>query len=349
MMSFEDYQHILRTDRIANMNHTPSMRALIVDEAHAPFRLTTIPRPVPGAGEVLVRMAAAGINPLDAKVRAGQAAHARQPLPAVLGMDLAGTVEALGPQVTGWQTGEEVYALGAGIGGLQGALAEFVVVDARLLARKPATLSMREAASLPLVLITAWEGLVDRAGVGAGQRVLVQGGAGGVGHVVVQLALAYGARVFATGSSRHRALIEGLGATFIDYQQQSVDDYVALYTAGEGFDVVYDTVGGATLDASFKAARVYSGHVVSCLGWGQHSLAPLSFRGATYSGVFTLLPMLTGQGREHHGRILAEAAWLIDNGKLTPVVDERRFGLSTANAAYDLLAGGARGRVVIDL
>lgn len=138
------------------------------------------------------------------------------------------------------------------------------------------------------IKITAWEGLVDRARVSAGDKVLIHGGAGGVGHVAVQLARAFGAEVYATGSAGQRSIIEGYGATFIDYREDSVEDYVAEFTAGEGFDIVYDTVGGETLDASFKAARIYSGHVLSCLGWGQHSLAPLSFRGATYSGVFTL-------------------------------------------------------------
>lgn len=325
------------------------MHALIVDAVDAPFRLATIPKPVAGAGQMLVRIRASGLNPLDGKIRAGQAAHARQPLPAVLGLDLAGTVEAVGPDAGEWQPGDDVYALATGIGGAQGSLADYAVVDARLLAKKPETLSMREAAVLPLVLITAWEGLVDRARVGSGHKVLIQGGAGGVGHVAVQLAIAYGAQVYATGSARHRSVIEGLGATFIDYQQQSVEAYVAQYTAGEGFDIVYDTVGGETLDASFRAARTYHGHVVSCLGWGQHSLAPLSFRGATYSGVFTLLPLLTGKGREHHGQILAEAARLIDAGKLKPIMDERQFDLHSANAAYDLLASGAQGRLAIEI
>lgn len=325
------------------------MNALIVDTVNGPFRLTSIVRPLAGPGEVLVRIRASGLNPLDGKIRAGQAAHARQPLPAVLGMDLAGTVEAVGPLVGEWQVGDEVYALGTGIGGVQGSLAEFAVVDVRLLAKKPASLSMGEAAVLPLVLITAWEGLVDRARVGIGHKVLIQGGAGGVGHVAVQLALAFGADVYATGSARHRATIEGLGATFIDYQQQTVEDYVALHTEGEGFDIVYDTVGGETLDASFRAARTYTGHVVSCLGWGQHSLAPLSFRGATYSGVFTLLPLLTGKGREHHGEILAQAAGLIDAGKLKPIMDPRQFDMHSANAAYDLLANGAQGRLAIEI
>ncbi|WP_457376046.1 zinc-dependent alcohol dehydrogenase family protein [Pseudomonas tolaasii] len=325
------------------------MNALIVDTVNGPFRLTSIARPLAGPGEVLVRIRASGLNPLDGKIRAGQAAHARQPLPAVLGMDLAGTVEAVGPLAGEWQVGDEVYALGTGIGGVQGSLAEFAVVDVRLLAKKPASLSMGEAAVLPLVLITAWEGLVDRARVGIGHKVLIQGGAGGVGHVAVQLALAFGADVYATGSARHRATIEGLGATFIDYQQQTVEDYVALHTEGEGFDIVYDTVGGETLDASFRAARTYTGHVVSCLGWGQHSLAPLSFRGATYSGVFTLLPLLTGKGREHHGEILAQAAGLIDAGKLKPIMDPRQFDMHSANAAYDLLANGAQGRLAIEI
>jgi len=332
------------------MTDTLQMLALIADSAHAPLRLASIPRPAPGAGQVLVKISASGVNPLDLKIRAGQGAHARQALPAVLGIDLAGTVEALGAGVEGWQPGDEVYAMATGIGGAQGSLAQFAVVDARFLARKPVNLSMREAAALPLVLITAWEGLVDRAQVKAGQRVLVQGGAGGVGQVAVQLARAFGADVFATGSARNRAVIEGLGATFIDYQATAVEEYVARYTDGEGFDIVYDTVGGATLDASFQAVRLYRGHVVSCLGWGSHSLAPLSFRGATYSGVFTLLPLLNGKGREHHGQILEQAAQLIEAGQLRPVLDPQRFSLQTAEAAHArLLSGAAQGRLVIEI
>lgn len=332
------------------MTDSLQMRALIVDVANGPLRLVSIPRPVPGPGQVLVRIKASGVNPLDGKIRSGQAAHARQPLPAVLGMDLAGTIEALGEGVSGWLPGDEVYAMATGIGGAQGSLAQFAVVDARLLAHKPGNLSMRETAGLPLVLITAWEGLVDRARVRAGQKVLIHGGAGGVGHVAVQIARAFGAEVFATGSAGQQAIIESFGATFIDYRKSSVEDYVAEHTGGEGFDIVYDTVGGETLDASFKAARVYEGHVVSCLGWGQHSLAPLSFRAATYSGVFTLLPLLTGKGGVHHGQILRDAAKLIEAGKLKPSLDPRQFTLQTAEAAHELLAGGAaQGRLVIEI
>src|SRR6202044_4025871 len=115
------------------------------------------------------------------------------------------------------------------------------------------------------------------------------------------------------------------GATPIDYRARSVNEYVAEMTSGKGFDIVFDTVGGATLDASFIGVKRYTGHVVSCLGWGNHSLAPLSFRGATYSGVFTLLPLLSGEGRAHHGEILAQAAALAESGKLRPLLNERRF------------------------
>ncbi|MBK5351728.1 zinc-dependent alcohol dehydrogenase family protein [Pseudomonas sp. TH41] len=332
------------------MTDSLEMRALIVDSANGPLRLALIQRPVPAAGQVLVRIRASGVNPLDGKIRAGQADHARQPLPAVLGIDLAGVVEVLGEGVSGWLPGDEVYAMATGIGGAQGSLAEYAVVDARLLARKPRNLSLREAAGLPLVLITAWEGLVDRARVRAGQKVLIHGGAGGVGHVAVQIARALGAEVFATGSASQQAIFEGFGATFIDYRASSVEDYVAEYTSGEGFDIVYDTVGGETLNASFKAVRIYHGHVVSCLGWGQHSLAPLSFRGATYSGVFTLLPLLTGKGLEHHGQILREAAQLIEAGKLKPLVDPRHFTLQNAEAAHELLmSGAAQGRLVVEI
>ncbi len=225
------------------------MRAAVVDAIGQPLRVTELARPVPAQGEVLVRIHASGVNPLDTKVRAGQAAHARQPLPSVLGMDLAGVVEAVGPGVARFKRGDEVYGLAGGIGGLQGTLAEYAAVDADLLALKPHNLSMREAAGLPLVFITAYEGLVDRAKTQRGQSVLVHGGAGGVGHMAVQLARALGAEVFATGAPAHAQTIRRFGATPIDYTATSVDDYVARHTGGEGFDVVYDTVGGAVLDA----------------------------------------------------------------------------------------------------
>jgi NADPH:quinone reductase-like Zn-dependent oxidoreductase len=326
------------------------MRALVLEEFGGPLVSTELAKPAPGAGQVLVRVEASGVNPLDTKIRAGQAGHAQSTLPSVLGLDLAGTVEAVGPGVTEFRPGDAVYGMTGGVGDLPGSLAEYAAVDARLLAPRSTALTAREAAALPLVVITAWEGLVDRANVRAGQRVLIHGGAGGIGQVAVQIAVARGAEVFATGSARGLATIRELGATPIDYTSTPVAEYVAEHTGGEGFDVIFDTVGGATLDASFAAVRRYSGHVVSALGWGSHSLAPLSFRGATYSGVFTLLPMLTGLGREHHGEILREVTALADAGALRPRLDPRHFTLDTVDDAHARVADGtSAGKVVIDV
>ncbi|MEZ1434923.1 MULTISPECIES: zinc-dependent alcohol dehydrogenase family protein [Pseudomonas] len=327
-----------------------TMLAAIAESAQAPLVVRRIPRPVPAPGQVLVSVHAAGVNPLDTKIASGAGAHARQALPAVLGLDLAGTVVELGEAVEGFTLGQEVFGMAGGIGGAQGTMAEYIAVDARLIAAKPHTLGMHEAAALPLVFITAWEGLVDRANVRAGHTVLVHGGAGGVGQMAIQLAKARGAKVCATGSAGSLDFIRSLGATAIDYQAQSVESYVEQHTAGAGFDIVYDTVGGSTLDASFKAVKPYTGHVVSCLGWGEHSLAPLSFRSATYSGVFTLAPLLTGQGREHHGAILREAAELADAGQLTIRVDRQRFALDEVNDAFRQVAEGrAKGKTIIQL
>ncbi|MFC9910887.1 zinc-dependent alcohol dehydrogenase family protein [Streptomyces sp. NPDC127197] len=325
------------------------MRALVLEEFGTPLVLKETDKPVAGSGQVLVKVKASGVNPLDLKIRDGKAAHARSELPAVLGLDLAGVVEQAGED-TGFAAGDEVYGLTGGVGDLQGSLAKYAAVDARLLARKPASLSMRQAAALPLVFITAWEGLVDRAQVGPGQKVLVHGGAGGIGHVAIQIARARGAQVFSTVSPAKTESVEQLGAVPIDYTTTAVEEYVARHTGGEGFDIVFDTLGGAVLDASFTAVRTYTGHVVSALGWGSHSLAPLSFRGATYSGIFTLLPMLTGRGREHHGQIMREAATLADAGALMPRLDPRHFTLATvADAHAAVESGTAEGKIVIDV
>ena len=325
------------------------MRAAVLDEYNSPFRFAEIERPKPSAGQVLVRIKASGVNPLDTKIRTGNGAHAKQPLPAVLGMDMAGVVDELGAGVSGFSVGDEVYGLTGGVGGLQGSLAEFAAADVDLLAKKPANVTMRQAAAIPLSFITAWEGLVDRADVHAGQKVLIHAGAGGVGHVAVQLARARGAEVFATVSPEKKTIVEGYGAVPIDYRSTNVEQYVATHTGGEGFDVVYDTVGGATLDDSFVAAKVYTGHVLSSLGWGTHKLAPLSFRGATYSGVFTLLPLITGEGRAHHGEILAQAAALAEAGKLRPLLNAQRFSTADIDAAHAVVESGALGKVVIEL
>jgi NADPH:quinone reductase-like Zn-dependent oxidoreductase len=322
------------------------MQAALLEQVEKPLHISEIDRPVARHGEVLVRVKASGVNPLDLKIREGKAAHARHPLPAILGIDLAGVVEEIGPGVTGFRRGDAVYGMTGGVGGVPGSLAAFAAVDARLLAIKPSKLSMRQAAALPLIFITAWEGLIHGTDLASERTVLVLGGSGGVGHMAIQIAVASGAKVFATASASKADFIRGLGATPID-RAQPVEAFVQEHTQGKGFEVVYDTVGGEALDQAFHSVAKF-GHVVSCLGWGTHALAPLSFKAAHYAGVFTLLPLLTGEGREHHGAILREATRLAEAGKLIPHVDPREFALDQAEQAHELVrTRGNDGKVVV--
>jgi len=166
--------------------------------------------------------------------------------------------------------------------------------------------------------------------------------------VAIQIARAFGAEVFATGKASDAEALRANGASPID-RDSPVQEQVQTFTGGHGFDLVFDTVGGAVLDSSFAAIARF-GHVVSALGWGAHSLAPLSFRAGTYSGVFTLLPLLTGEGRARHGEILREATKLIEAGKLVPRLDRRVFNLSEADAAHAAVAaGGGAGKIVVSV
>ena len=296
-----------------------------------------------------MRTAATSVNPVDYKLRQAGPPIAPE-LPAVLGCDVAGRVLAVGDGVAGFAEGDEVYGCVGGVRGLPGCYAETIAADARLLAPKPAALTLREAAALPLVTITAWEGLA-RAGVQAGQSVLVHGGAGGVGHVAIQLAKARGAEVSATVSSdKKAALARSLGADHtIDYRSESVDDYVARLTGGAGFDVLYDATGGDDIAASFQAARL-NGQIVTIVSQYEADLAPMHIKGLTLHVVFMLIPMLHDIGRAEHGRILREAAALADAGKLRPQLDPKRFDLATVADAHRHLEGGhAVGKVVIDV
>ncbi|HDS1816150.1 TPA: zinc-dependent alcohol dehydrogenase family protein [Pseudomonas putida] len=332
------------------MSSQYTMRALVLDDyATGTLVEKMVERPSARAGEVLVRIVASGVNPIDNMIRQGLAPYAMPELPAILGTDLAGVVVEIGPEVTAFNVGDEVYGLTGGVRGLQGSLAEYAAVDTALLALKPKNLTMREAAAIPLVFLTAWEGMVDRAAVQAGQRVLVQGGAGGVDHIAIQIAAAHGADVYATASAGKQDIVASFGATPIDYNVTSVDEYVADFTEGKGFDIVYDTVGGQSLDDSLVAAKPY-GHVASCFAFASHNLAPGSLRCVTLSGIFVLLPMLSGEGRAHHGQLLRHATRLAEEGKLKPLMDPHRFGLAQAQAAQVLQGSGkAVGKVVIDI
>ncbi len=329
------------------------MQAMILNEygENAKFHPADLPQPPVEPGQVLVRVAATSVNTVDTMIRQlGQENLPLSPnLPAVLGMDFAGTVEAVGDGVTDFSPGDEVFGCAGGLADLQGALAEYIAADARLIARKPKALSMREAAALPLVGITAYEGL-QRANVKAGQKVLVHGGAGGVGHVAVQLARHFGADVFATGSGvAQMAAIERFGGTPIDYRTETVADYVARCTNGAGFDAVFDSVGGANMTNSFEAAAL-NGHVTTTVSLLEIDLTPAHFKGLSLHVVFMLIPMLHNHKRDVHGSILSELSKIADSGALKPLLDDKPFSLAEVGQAYDhLTSGQAIGKVVVEV
>ncbi len=315
-----------------------TMRASVIREFGDPdvFERAEVPRPEAEPNRVVVRVEATSVNPVDYKVRSGAAEALAPDFPAVLHGDAAGVVEAVGPGVTAFEPGDEVYGCVGGVGDLQGTLAEYTLADPDLLARKPPSLSMREAAALPLVTITAWDGLVDRAEIEPGQSVLVHGGTGGVGHVAVQLAKRRGAVVTATASTEEkRETALELGADYaVDYRE-SVEEYVGEYTDGRGFDVVFDSVGtgGDNLPDSFAAAA-RKGHVITTVARGSPDLNPLHDKALSFDVVFMLVPLLHGEGRARHGEILSRAASLVESGDLRPLLDETRFGFDEPAAAH---------------
>lgn len=312
------------------------------------FELRDVPKPDLQPGHVLVRIAATSVNPVDCKLRRRGPGTAPQ-LPAVLGADFSGRVEAVAGDVDRFAAGDEVFGCGGGMRGLPGgALAEYLVVDARLAARKPRRLSHRESAALPLVALTALEGL-DRASVAPGDHVLVLGGTGGVGHVVTQLARAHGACVTATASTPDRArLAAELGAqTVADHTRESPAEIAARVTGGRGFDTVFDASGGTDPNRSVPAAR-RNGHVVVIAGKGAHDLAPLFARGQSLHCVMVLIPMLCGEGRAAHGALLERIADFADRGELRPLLDDHAYALAEASEAHRRVEEGrALGKVVV--
>ena len=316
----------------------------------AEFTLSDLPRPEVSVGYVLVKVAAASVNTVDTMIRQmGKELPLSPELPAILGMDFSGTVEAVGDGVSNFSPGDEVYGCAGGLADLQGSLAEYMVVDAKLIARKPKKISMREAAALPLVGITAYEGLL-RAQTHAGQKVLVHGGTGGVGHVAVQLAKHMGADVYATISSDKQAkIVEQYGATAINYKNESVADYVAQHTNGAGFDVVYDSVGGENMLNSFEAAAL-NANVTTTVSMLELDLTQAHFKGLSIHVVFMLIPMLYNHKREEHGKILSKLSEIVDAGELQPLLDEQQFSLAEVGKAYDRLTSGqAIGKVIVEI
>jgi NADPH:quinone reductase len=327
------------------------MKAIIIDrfgDANI-FQETDLPMPEVLANHVLIRVTATSVNPVDYKIRQGLVADIASSFPAVLHGDVAGTIATVGAGVDRFKVGDEVYACAGGVKGTSGALAEYMLADVRSIAHKPKSLTMAAAAALPLVSITAWEGLIDRAKVRPGQKVLVYGATGGVGHIGVQLAKWAGATVYALVSSdRKAAIARHLGADItINYCDRSVEEFVAEHTNARGFDVVFDTVGNDNLQNAFKAAKL-NGTVVSIVSLSQQDLSLLHAKGLTLHLVFALIPMLFNVDRDRHGEILSKLAQLVDEGKIRPLLDAQTFSMAEIAAAHRYAESGrAIGKVVL--
>lgn len=327
------------------------MRAMVIHAFGPPdvFRAEKISRPEVRAGHVLIRVAATSVNPLDDKIRRNGSVIPFSPaLPAVLHGDVAGVIEAVGEHVTAFRPGDEVYAFAGGVKGLGGALADYLLADADLVAPRPASLPLAQAAALPQAGIAAWDGLMERARIQAGQTVLVHGATGGVAHLAIQIAKAAGARVFATTSTDEKARIAcELGAEgVINYRTQNVAESVAAYTGGKGFDVVFDSIGGANLARSCEVAAV--GGTVISVAAATLDIGLLYQKALSLHAILILLPLLSGIGRATHGRILRDLARLVDAGKIRPLIDEHVFTFREVAGAHQLLeAGQALGKVVL--
>ena len=316
------------------------------------LQLQEVPNPgVPvGSTELLVRLVAAGINPIDTKLRKRGTFYPEQ-MPAILGCDGAGIVEAVGAGVQRFRVGDAVYFCNGGLGGHQGNYAEYTVVDERFAAHKPESLSFAEAAGAPLVLITAWEALYERGRLEPGEKVLIHAGAGGVGHVAIQLAKLKGASVATTVSSEEKArFVRQLGADHvINYKQTDFAQAALDWTNGEGVDLAFDTVGGETFYKTFPAVRIY-GDIVTILEPDANTVWKVARNRNLRIGLELMLtPMLLNlvEAQQHHGKILAECADWIDQGKLRIVVSHQ-FPLEDAAKAHQLLeSGNIAGKIVL--
>ena len=311
------------------------MRAVVLERFGGPevLELRDVPDPKPGPGEVLVRVVASGTNPVDGKLRQDASWAGLKP-PLVLGYDASGVVEAVGPGAD-LAVGDEVFYTPEIFGNPHGTYAELNVVPARLAARKPVGLSHQEAAAIPLAAGTAWEAVIRRLALRAGETILVHGGAGGVGSFAVQFARAAGARVLATASADNQRALAELGADVtIDYKKESPAEVALRETGGRGVDAVFDTAG-VNVVPSFAATRPF-GRLATLRGFkGDATMAYV--RNQTIHGVF-----LTRERKR-----LEEMTPLFERKLVRPIIDAV-LPLADARKAHERLdTGHGRGKIVL--
>ncbi|WP_163993574.1 zinc-dependent alcohol dehydrogenase family protein [Pyxidicoccus caerfyrddinensis] len=312
------------------------MRAMVLPRFGGPelFEVRDVPTPTPGPGQVLVRVIASGTNPVDAKLRQDGTWAGLQP-PAVIGYDASGVVEQVGPGVTDFKAGDEVFYTPEIFGNPHGTYAEFNLVSASIIAKKPPSLSHEEAAAVPLAGGTAWDALVRRMQLRVGETVLIHGGAGGVGSFAVQIAKALGARVLATSGPDNLETLRKLGAdVVINYRSEDPAQIALRETGGQGVDAVFDTAG-KNMIPSLPATRP-GGRLATILGFSG-DVSAFYPRNLTLHGVF-----LTRERRR-----LEEMTVLLERKQMKPLV-ERVLPLEKVGDAHRILdSGHGRGKLVL--
>src|SRR4051812_22938260 len=313
----------------ATAESAQQMLAIRIHEFGGPevLKLEPAPRPAPGAGEMLVRVHAAGVNPIDWRIRAGPGFGAK--LPYIPGFDMSGVVDELGPNVTKFKKGDEIFAMLDLRRG--GAYAEYAIVKPEEAAPKPAKISHTDAASIPLVALTAWQALFDTAKIDKGQIVLIHGGSGGVGSMAVQLAKWKGATVFATASQENQTFLKSLGADVtIDYRNQKFEEIA------KNVDVVLDTIGGDTQTRSWQTLAK-GGILVSIVGGATRSKPKdLDVRAAD---------ILVHPSADE----LSQLAKLLDDGAIHPVVTQVLPLAEAAKAHQMSETRHTRGKIVLQI
>jgi NADPH:quinone reductase-like Zn-dependent oxidoreductase len=327
---------VLRSVLVVAFSVTPfaqiaesTMKAVVIHEYGGPevLKYEDVPRPEPKEDQILVRVVAAGANPVDGMIRSGMFANEKRAFPIILGGDIAGLVEKVGSKVTKFKAGDPVFAYVSLDN--SGGYAEYALTTERETALRPKSLTYAEAAAVPIVALTAWQALIDTAKLKPGQAVLIHGGSGGVGTFAIQIAKARGAKVIATASTRNQDLLKQLGADVtIDYTKQKFED------VAKDVDVVLDSIGKDTLARSYGVVKK-RGFIVSIVARpDQSELDKRGIHGAALSV-------------EPNSDELAEIRKLIDEKKIRVIVSQT-FPLSEAAKAQEQVATGhTRGKIVL--
>lgn len=327
---------------------TDLMKAMVIEDFgdSSCFKLADVSKPTIQQGQALIQVTHSSVNPLDIKIRQGMV----QPVgsfPLILNAEVVGTIVQVNDPSGHLQIGDQVFGVAGGIGGKQGALASLMVADCNLLGKLPSKLSNEQAAGLALVGITASLAL-EKCAIRANSNVLIHGGAGGVGHIAVQLAAKrYQAKVFATvGSEQEAKLIQQLGATdTANFREETVAHYVERLTHNQGFDIIFDTVGQNNLINSFEAVANY-GHVITTAARLELDLSPLHAKSADLHVVFMMLPIINGANDNRYQILLENLAQDLMNGELTLLSNEKIYGFTEiAQAHDDLMARKTHGKI----